>query len=635
MEYSYETNEMAKSSNASISLPVRNLEEGSEKTMDESKEHKMDKEPVQVAEGNGEAAKDSASTQQNGQETNIKHPEAGEMAGKLKDSDRETQARYIDLTEDSEEGEITEVESSVLDDRKDKENVVGKPKEGQVGKAVKDIVRANPNGQGNVTQKSEEGHVAETGKKNFVEEQKAFAEQLKEVQAALSVKLQNSSVCMNCLGPGSSRCKRCEAANYCSLACQQSDWIVHKKVCKGFTNHKNPPEPGYIRALLFPESEAAPQWIWLKETEDPLDMDFISESLEVKDILGVSDDREIAQQQVLNTLRRAAVWKSDAFESRAFLLTRLNCFKDGSKPNQSIGTVTGGHFLFSWRGPIIVVLIRSEMAGEGEDGESFFDHLGMIDFRDIINFFLKYGRWVEGVNDFAPPSFWWMSPAVKAELGARRIFKGVQINSNVEAKHTGEKFRSFFVPEGHPALAFLRPCPVTARLGLPLVMRRAATAEAFREEGEAAGNWNSGPGLLELCIEPQNTSWGMSSEVTVHGNMAVCRQDMEDLHPHHVEAMICYLGDVVYPAMEESIKGTRSKQEVLDMIHPSRFDWFFMRYRKEQSGNGKMWAQTPDIFEKARSANPGAAEQTKTRFPDEGKEEELKGANGPSEAEQT
>lgn len=586
----------------------------------------MNKESVKAAEGNGKAAKESASTKQNGQETTTKTPEAGEMAGKLKDSGRETQARYIDLTEDSEEGEITEAESSVLDDRKEKENGVGKPEEGQVGKAVEDIVRADPNGQGNVAQKSEESHVVETGKKNFVEERKAIAEQLQEVQAALSEKLQNSSVCINCLGPGSFRCKRCEGANYCSLSCQRSDWIVHKKVCKGFINHKNPPEPGYIRALLFPESEAAPQWIWLKETEGPLDMDYISESLEVNDILGVSDDREIAQQQVLSTLRRAAVWKSDAYESGAFLLTRENCFKDGSKPNQSIGTVTGGHFLFSWRGPIVIVLIRSEMAEEGEDGESFFDHLGMIDFRDIINFFLKYGRWVEGVPDFAPTSFWWMSPAVKRELRARRIIKGVRINSNVEAKYTGEKYRSFFVPEGHPGLAFLRPCPVTVSLGLPLLMRRGPTPDVFTEECEATGNWNFGPGLLELCIEPQSTHWGMSSEVTVHGNMAVCRQDMEDLHPHHVEAMISYLGTVVYPAMEESIKGTRSKQEVLEMIHPSRFDWFFTRYRKVQIGNDKTWAQTPDIFEQARSADSGAAEETNTRFSNKGKEQELKGA---------
>ncbi|KAL9586528.1 MAG: hypothetical protein Q9212_000836 [Teloschistes hypoglaucus] len=602
--------------------------------MDQSNELKMNKESVKVAEGNGEAAKESASTQQNGQETITINPEAGEMGGQLKDSGRETQARYIDLTEDSEQGEITEAESRILNDRKEKEIGVGKPKRDQVRKATEDIVCADPNGQENVAQKPEEDHVAETGKKNFVEERNAFAKQPKEVEAALSEKLQNSSVCINCLSLGSFRCRRCEGANYCSLSCQRSDWIVHKKVCKGFINHKTPPEPGCIRALLFPESEAAPRWIWLEETESPLDMDFISESLEVKDLLGVSDDREIGQQQVLSTLRRAAVWKSDAFESRAFLLTRQNCFKDGSKPNQSIGTVTRGHFLFSWRGPIIVVLIRSEMAGEGEDGISFFEHLGMIDFRDIINFFLKYGRWIKGINDFAPASFWWISPAVKTELNARRIIKGVRINSNVEAKHTGEKYRPFLVPEGHPGLAFLRPCPVTVSLGLPLLMRRAPTPDIFKEEGEATGNWNFGPGLLELCIEPQNTHWGKSSEVTVHGNMAVCRQDMEDLHPHHVEAMISYLGNVVNPAMEESIKGTRSKQEVLEMIHPSRFDWFFMRYRKVQIGNGKMWAETPDVFERACSADPGAAEETATRFSDERKEQELKGAKKPSEAEQ-
>lgn len=625
---------MSKSSNAPSNLPVRNLEKGPDNATDDSNEAKMDDGFVKVTKGESKAPEDSVSGQQNGQVTAAKDLEAGEVAGEVKDDVCETEARYIDLTEDLEEGEITEAEGIRLDDWREAKIVVGKSHQGQFCKTVEEIIRGSPNEQGNVAQQSKGGHVAETGKKNFVKEQGAFARQLKEAQVALSERFQNSDICNYCLRLGPLRCKRCEAANYCSPKCQRADWAVHKKVCKGFTDFKDPPEPGYIRALLFPENEAAPRWIWLKETEDPLDMDFISDSLEVKCFLGVSDDRQIGQQHIMNTLRRAVVWDSEAVESRAFLLTRENCFKDGSKPNQSIGTVTGGHFLFSWRGPIVAVLIRSETAEEGEDGHSFFDHLGMIDFRDLINFFLKYGRWVEGLDDFAPPSFWWMSPALKKELGANRVIKAVQINGNVEARNTEEKFRSFLVPEGHPALAFLQPCPVTVSLGLPLLMRRAPTQEASKEEAEATGNGNFGPSLLEICIDPKHAHWGKSPEVTVHGNMAVVRQDMKDLHPHHVEAMICYLSSVVYPAMEDSMSGTRSKQEVLEMMHPSRFDWFFMKFRKEQTGSGKMWAQTPDIFEKAHSFDTDAEEENMTGFSDKGEDGELKRAKEPSEGDQ-
>ncbi|KAL8693425.1 MAG: hypothetical protein Q9218_001735 [Villophora microphyllina] len=424
-----------------------------------------------------------------------------------------------------------------------------------------------------------------------------FAKQFKEVEV-LSGKEQTLDVCHQCFGLGPLRCQRCGAAYYCSSNCQRVDWPEHKQLCKGFAEVKDPPESGYVRALYFPADESGPRWIWLMVTEDPLDMDFISESLEVQGLLGVTDDREIGQQRVNNTLRRAATWDSISVESRVYLLTRQNCFEDGSKPNRSVGTVTKGQFLFSWRGPIIAVLIRSEITDEDEEGHSFFDHLEMIDYRDLMTFFKHYGMWEEGIIDFAPTSFWWLSRNLREELGASRAIEAVIATGEVEAKKTGKKYRPFLVPEGHPALAFLQPCPITVSLGLPLLMRRAPTEDAFKEEAEKTGNRNFGPRLLEICIDPKSREWGTTPEFNVCGNMVIIRQDMKELHPHHVEAMLAYLGTVVFPAIQESVTGGRSKKEVLEMLHPSRFDWFFLKFRKEQ---GNFWAKTPDIFKKTRS----------------------------------
>ncbi|KAL8948240.1 MAG: hypothetical protein Q9183_007705, partial [Haloplaca sp. 2 TL-2023] len=49
---------------------------------------------------------------------------------------------------------------------------------------------------------------------------------------------------------------------------------------------------------------------------------------------------------------------------------------------------------------------------------------------------------------------------------------------------------------------------------------------------------------------------------------------------------------VVRPAMDEVFMGKREKGEVLEMIHPSRFDWYFKRMRKERVD----WEGAPDLF---------------------------------------
>lgn len=331
----------------------------------------------------------------------------------------------------------------------------------------------------------------------------------------------------------------------------------------------------------------------MNDTE--LDLESVGEKLEVAEFLEATVEEQIAQQKVTQGIRRAA--KPGSTIARTYLLVREDGLVDGSKPNMSIGTVTNGHFLFSWRGPVIAILTTYE-ASVDSDADPIVSDMTMTDYRDLIDFFATYGRYLEGQEDFGPSSFWWLAPALKQEMITQPQVQVVKVSCNVEQKLTGVKYNAFNIGKGHPAIVFLQPLPITASLGLPLVMRRYPMDGAIRAEAEAAGNTNAGPGLLLLCIDPKSKNWGKAQEELAQGNVAVMRHDQEDLHPHHLETMFMYLAQIVCPAMEETMQQEpkRDKAEVLDMLHPSRLDWFFHVFRKERSKIDERWKTTPNLF---------------------------------------
>ncbi|KAL8806295.1 MAG: hypothetical protein Q9182_001442 [Xanthomendoza sp. 2 TL-2023] len=323
------------------------------------------------------------------------------------------------------------------------------------------------------------------------------------------------------------------------------------------------------------------------------------EKFEVEELLGVREDQKVAQQYVMQSIRRDR--SSQTTTSRVYLLHRDGSFVDGARPNKSIATVTKGQFEYSWRGPAVAVLTLFDDA-EGEEDEPRADDMTMVDFRDLIEFFCLYGKWHEDFPDFGVSSFWWLPLPLEEQLRQAREIGCVKVACDTEHQHTGMKYIPWKISEGHPAMDLLQPLPVTGLLGLPLVMRRLPPVQEYEEEARAAGNSNWGAPLLLLDVNPKNLYWGGPiQEERVRGNMVLMRQDYQDLHPHHVEAMILYLR-FLGPAMEESIRGQRSKGEVLDMLHPSRWDWFFQKLKKERAGV-ESWKNVPPLFEVSSLAN--------------------------------
>ncbi|KAI4248915.1 MAG: hypothetical protein L6R40_000927 [Gallowayella cf. fulva] len=404
-------------------------------------------------------------------------------------------------------------------------------------------------------------------------------------------------ICSKCFQDATVKCIRCGSSWYCSRNCQRKDWTYHKHLCQEFKKFQDRPDPTFVRAIFFPVREESPRFVWIKQKEEYLDLYHVNEKFHVEELLGVSDEEKVAQQYVTRSIRRT--WGMQEITARAWLLFRKDCFVDGSRPNKSVAAVTNGQFEYSWRGPMVAVMTQFDDSEDKED-EAEADDMTMVDFRDLIDFFGMFGTWHANLEDFAMSSFWWLPLPLKEQLEQRRQVRCVKVACDTEYRHTGVSYESWLIGEGHPAMDLLQPLPITALLGLPLVMRRFPNDQAYKEEARMTGNTNRGPSLLLLDVNPKNKDWSLwrtgPEASPVKGNVILMRQDGRDLEAQHVEAMIMYIRLLV-PAMEESERGERERGQVLDMLHPSRWDWFFRKLKRERGETDISWRNVPPLFE--------------------------------------
>ncbi|KAL8943886.1 MAG: hypothetical protein Q9216_000780 [Gyalolechia sp. 2 TL-2023] len=394
---------------------------------------------------------------------------------------------------------------------------------------------------------------------------------------------------------------------------RRADWTYHKYLCPKFKDFEERPDSNSVRAILFPDHCEVPNFVWLRTNDSVLDPKCVSEKVEAAEFLEVTAEEQIGQQEVMRGMRRRV--KPGPSTTRTHLIVRADGLVDGSKPNLSIGTITKGNFLFSWRGPVLAVLTSLEDSHNGNAISTLGD-MTMTDYGDLIDFFKTYGQHVEGQEDFGPSSFWWLAPTLKQEMITRPQIQVIKICCDVEQKRTGVKYYPFNIGEGHPAMVCLQPLPITASLGLPLIMRRFPTDDTLKAEVEATGNGNAGLELLLMCIDPKSQIWGKAPRSLVQGNMVVMRHDRKDLSQHHLEALFMYLLQIVCPAVEETLQPEpkREKAEVLDMLHPSRLDWYFRVFRKERSQHDESWRNTPDLFHFESEGAKSALEQLTAEF---------------------
>ncbi|KAK0100014.1 hypothetical protein ONS95_013169 [Cadophora gregata] len=72
------------------------------------------------------------------------------------------------------------------------------------------------------------------------------------------------SRCVICDKPNVKECAACRSSAYCSPACQQVDWPLHKTLCKKLSILLKAPRPKFpVRlGILLSADDPNPQFVW-------------------------------------------------------------------------------------------------------------------------------------------------------------------------------------------------------------------------------------------------------------------------------------------------------------------------------------------------------------------------------------
>ncbi len=126
-----------------------------------------------------------------------------------------------------------------------------------------------------------------------------------------------------------------------------------------------------------------------------------------------------------------------------------------------------------------MVTREQDKSHSGTDQQHIPADLTMRDFRNVVDFFTNFGLYKPN-KDFGPATFWLQSPALELQLARQRQVQCVKISCKGDSEALqAESFIPFQVAENHPAMAFIRPCEIPAKLDLSLLMRRYPVAKEW------------------------------------------------------------------------------------------------------------------------------------------------------------
>jgi len=156
------------------------------------------------------------------------------------------------------------------------------------------------------------------------------------------------------------------------------------------------------RAIFFSENEPVVKFVWVKATCDESDEDGPSETVDLKsyfsDTAGLEPQfRRVGNGRPLN-VNVNALRDNRRLKSTIDIRHRDTFLIDGSKVNQGVLAVTKGKG-HEWRGPMVA--LKEKKKRGVYDPYSFYDDIGMEDFRDVVDYLMGYGEqgrgwWVPG-----------------------------------------------------------------------------------------------------------------------------------------------------------------------------------------------------------------------------------------------
>ena len=389
--------------------------------------------------------------------------------------------------------------------------------------------------------------------------------------------------CTICDTPNSKACGSCKSSHYCSPECQQTDWPVHKLLCKAFKTLAQRPGPSYKLGILFPVDEKIPKLRW-NNCEPRYDEEegMAFESAKVSQLLGddnpFPEDIPISQSK----LRSFNLGRTILVSGRETFLI------DGSETNQSVVQLTRGAMCHDWRGSFVAL----RQQGRSTD-PTFYEDMTLADFRHVVDYFLSYGdEVVQGLQNLSIHTASKIHGVKVTCIGDQNVF-GVEPYVPVE------------VPRDHQVFTMNKPTDISRLLEFPVLIRKYPPDRAWKDDREMQPYpyQNQAATFLHLNADPKSKHWGWApipewqNDV---GSVIVVRQDGKDLTTHQADALCHFCRIKMQPLFEDSLGGgdvDRTREEVMGFMTKKRFAAFFEEYRKEKVKEDPSWATAKSPYD--------------------------------------
>ncbi|KAJ9614244.1 hypothetical protein H2200_002380 [Cladophialophora chaetospira] len=300
----------------------------------------------------------------------------------------------------------------------------------------------------------------------------------------MSASTTQPATCTICNEKGHLKCSACKSVSYCSTDCQQTDWPIHKLLCKA-QHDDQPPSKSHRRAILFPADQKSPHFLWVHCELKRLDDDDVPfEYVDAAAYLGI--DKPLAQRYPI---------QRNALRARDLRNTLEVAFRDtfaidGSSLNKSIIRTTNGMAPHPWKGPILA------LRKKGTDLDPLhYDDMTVADFRDVVDYFRTYDD--ESLEE-------------TVRRNGRKV-KGVKIHCEGDQKVLGlGKYVAVEVPRDHPVFDNLTTSSsISDRIELPVLTRKYPHNKAWANI--TGGPDNQAVTFLHMNADPNSRTmmgWG-------------------------------------------------------------------------------------------------------------------------------
>ncbi|KAG4438114.1 hypothetical protein IFR05_006394 [Cadophora sp. M221] len=418
------------------------------------------------------------------------------------------------------------------------------------------------------------------------------------------------SKCIICDKPNAQVCATCMSSVYCSKACQELDWPLHKTLCKKLSKFLNtsprPSTPVKLGILLSADSPE-PRLVWVPYQQAPKpNSSTTHDEVIVHHLLGdpitpTVESFNIAKNEV----------RGYTLDHTVVLYARDNWLNDGSKPNQAALSLTDWELPYDWRGNILMMnykgLVGKNISSQANSGEP------------IVLSAIQIGGEMEPYQDFQDVTLGDFRIAVDylgimnklmgddAAKEKNRKVKGVLIRCEgdigINKKKTGkwERYSKVEVPKDH-TIWDSQPTGASKIMGFPLLVQKQPHNPAWKPNDHTRFD-NQPATFLNLTVDPKISNlWGFAppewqSEV---GSVLLVRKDQKDLSREQAWAMAEFMQFKVSDSFEDAMESGEERQRraaVLKMLNWKQFDGFLEKFKVEMTtADGKSWARVRSPF---------------------------------------